>query len=591
MSVDEDKRSPTGRRKLNVEEELAIQQVKRQRVPSIETRKSENMAEKMKSNDFIPSLESQRLLPRKNATGSSRCRYYKFASLKDNTIWISLIDQSINSNGEADLLAVSESYMPSNDHQFNKTLSKQNPNENDIDTSIKSIFGNLHNVPKTAPEELETLLCSLTEQFVFTFPLRSIGPLQWSKSNRIDIRQREINYKEAEQRCEIIKYFLKNGEEFDKDKEQKYFRQLLLNESDDYNFKLDSDDKIRLSEGEFALLKTPEGILEAKAFSIIISSRKFKTILLEEPDRGMHPQFMQRMIQIMKEEKNNKKVILTTHQKGFVTPWTVPDIFVFRHSGKENQIISCKSILGDEKDVNMKKMRLLTSHHVPDILFAKKALFYEGDSEQLFLEELKSQILAGESSITSKLLNADNVVAANNQLKECLMDYTLIKMNSKDNCEFYTIVADNLKLDYLVVVDRDAVPGILGKNKPKDIRIHEREAAKSRSQAEWKVIRNSLMQSNHIIFWLDGSIEDMVTVMCDGNSDLKASLIKQKVIDKQDKTSHDGVRRSQIYGKKLFLHDCIDIGNVIESVRSILAHCNPDNDLADFINILAKQTL
>jgi predicted ATP-dependent endonuclease of OLD family len=194
--------------------------------------------------------------------------------------------------------------------------------------------------------------------------------------------------------------------------------------------------------GKFALIKTPEGILAAKEFSILISSKQFKTILFEEPERGMHPQFVERMVQIMKQEKNNKRVILTTHQKGIVTPWTIPDTFIFRRSENGNQIISGKSILNKKNIESMKNMRLLTSHNITDIFFARKVLFYEGDSEELFLRELKSQILAGECSITANVFNGNK--AKSDEFRKILIEYTFIKMNGKGQSELYHKISGKL---------------------------------------------------------------------------------------------------------------------------------------------------
>lgn len=40
---------------------------------------------------------------------------------------------------------------------------------------------------------------------------------------------------------------------------------------------------------EFPLLKTSEGILEAKLTSLLLARKDIQTLCMEDPDRGMHP--------------------------------------------------------------------------------------------------------------------------------------------------------------------------------------------------------------------------------------------------------------------------------------------------------------
>ena len=87
-----------------------------------------------------------------------------------------------------------------------------------------------------ADSSLEKVLDMVEKYVVMTFPLRSIGPLQWSKNDRIAASKRESNHLEASERAEIIKYFLTNEEEFHIDKERAYFKDLIGR--DDISFRI-----------------------------------------------------------------------------------------------------------------------------------------------------------------------------------------------------------------------------------------------------------------------------------------------------------------------------------------------------------------
>ena len=166
---------------------------------------------------------------------------------------------------------------------------------------------------------VEERLKMLEKYIVLTFPLRSIGPLQWSKSIRIADDRRDENYLEASQRSEVIMYFLEHPSEFDLDKDNEYFT--ALTGRNDITFKLspnsngeqsilvESTSNTKLPGGKFALLKMPEGILEAKYFSILMSSKQFQTVIVEEPERGMHPQMIERMLAIIQKESTTKMIV------------------------------------------------------------------------------------------------------------------------------------------------------------------------------------------------------------------------------------------------------------------------------------------
>jgi hypothetical protein len=108
--------------------------------------------------------------------------------------------------------------------------------------------------------------------------------------------------------------------------------------------------------------------------------------------------------------------------------------------------------------------------------------------------------------------------------------------------------------------------------KPKGEKEDERLKAKERSRKEWETIRRDIKEE-HIFFWLDGNIEDMVFAMCENNSKLESDLFKQNVKRKKG---------------KLFLHDRVKCSNITESVRLLLDNCKPEHDLAAFIKRLME---
>lgn len=80
---------------------------------------------------------------------------------------------------------------------------------------------------------------------------------------------------------------------------------------------------------EFPLLKTSEGVLEAKLTSLLLAHKHIQTLCLEDPDRGMHPQMIERLRTVLHREAYKKTIIVVTHSPNFIDTITVQNTYVF----------------------------------------------------------------------------------------------------------------------------------------------------------------------------------------------------------------------------------------------------------------------
>ncbi|KAH3843001.1 hypothetical protein DPMN_116507 [Dreissena polymorpha] len=469
----------------------------------------------------------------------------------------------------------------------------------------------------------QMLLMEFSTKLVFTFPLRSIGPLQWSESHRIKGEERAKNYKKAEKRCEIIKTFLtdENNAKFDKEKEKRIF-QMITSMSDEYkyNFTLDEgQDGILVNQDNFTLLKTPEGILEAKYVSILLSGKCYKTILLEEPDRGMHPQFVKRMTQAIKQEVETKgtMVLLTTHNTAFLTPSTLSNCYQFSRVSNACTVIAVRKIVHNK----LKRLRLF-ANDLPTIFFAKRVLFCEGDSDWLFLTEMEMLLLSSEDNNS---VYKENKFLANHQkeIQNKLCKLTISKLNGKMNTDECRKICESICLPCRFLLDNDAreeqekksknlktikpnkvqsIPhlghtemevemssdaqgSITEQNadfKPDvmslDIASDEQETNEPQNQYDTPSTSD---QSSDCFFWSDGTIEDMVNIISEVY-DTKNADESTIPTTKKRRLSPNKNRN------KLFLNKRTTINDVKHCVETLLKRCNSEDDLGRFITFLLE---
>lgn len=511
---------------------------------------------------------------------------------------------------------------------------------------------------KASDNSLDQKLHVLRKYVILTFPLRSIGPLQWSKSEKIALELRQNNYLEAGKRAEIIRYFLDNPAEFDLDAEQAIFRDLTSNIGIEFQLNTSADAStifVRSTENsvlpgaEYSLLKLPEGILEAKHFSVLMSHKTFCTVMLEEPDRGMHPQMIQRMLAIIQKYSEKKLVILTTHNTCLVNPFTITRLAIFKKIKKTKDAKEHTEIVlgtevanikvppeptvspGDEEEYRMKTLRILTHDHIADVIFARRILFCEGDSDFLFLTALKEKIMKGSVGI-KHVLELVNQGKYERELKEAInndlenlqrvcISLQIMSINGWNNAQLMHRTCNVLKLHcHYFVCDKDAV--ITGNDNAFDIKKDYNDWLEApfknickdfqnKILKKMPEVRDRLRKDCNLFSWKDGTIEDMIMSLLDKNSDMPlpsgasdtSPSIPQyddqvswneEIVDKLKRLHIDfplesyKMRRRNRQNKtvKLYLSPKVTQEDVMESMEIFLGLCKYRSDLVQFIKFL-----
>ena len=525
----------------------------------------------------------------------------------------------------------------------------------DEDAGMSDVQKLIVHEPKIKLEEskVETILALLDKYIVLTFSLRSIGPLQWSKSENIKSNKMEANYKTASNRDEIITYFLDNPHEFNLKLHDSIFQNLTGNSKLTFKFResksenLDSIDRCihvtstdaRLPGGQYALLKTPEGILEAKYFSIIMSNNTFKTIILEEPDHGMHPQMVERMLVLIQREKE-KCVILSTHNTGFVNFMTIPQLIICRKTYVDpdksisSVIISGKvmgavrlpneskwSVVGTESkkievplEPSTKTLRALMRGHFATLIFARRVLLCEGDSDFLFLTALRENLIQWPSGAENVLRLAKLELEKNKELlQDICASLHIVNMDGWLNSGLFWQVCHLLKLDeHYFVCDLDAIVN------DQRTQLKANEWMEKSKGDKYKRLRkdfsSKLIDSSKVLSvlrdefncfaWKDGTIEDMVMSLCRSDSFVEVftndqythrvgwyenrELIEQLKVEKvvlPDLSRWKKPRKERAdKEQKLFLSPEVSQVNVLNSVKAMLEACNHESDdLVQFV--------
>lgn len=140
--------------------------------------------------------------------------------------------------------------------------------------------------------------------------------------------------------------------------------------------------------------------LQLKEYEKSVDEKKVNVFFVEEPESHMHPQMQQVFIKYLLEYYNGKiQGVVTTHSNEMVRVAGLTHLRVIRRAGKFKSCLYNPSILinelksseeqGDKELANFFDWFFEIGYS--EIVFADKAIFYEGDTERLYIKKLLTQ--------------------------------------------------------------------------------------------------------------------------------------------------------------------------------------------------------
>lgn len=395
-------------------------------------------------------------------------------------------------------------------------LSKEDDDvsENKLLQDIENECENKNN--KELYKDIEPIWDSIENKYVATFPLRGIGSIQWSNSNKIS--KREENYSAAYERAEIISELLSEEQNqfINADEERKIFK--YLTDSEDFEFeKKGNTIEVKHNGKPFPLLKISEGIFEAKSTSLLLAHTHYQTLCLEDPDRGMHPQMIERLRSVLYESSLTKTIIVVTHSPYFIDSMTIDKTHVFFRRIEEPSLCSVLNIgktdeLSKVADIDIKR----------PLLFATTVLLVEGVTDR----EVVHGIL--KENKCKQLKEIEEGKKSPEDFTD-LSIYQIIPVGGCSNAAKIQQFCKYINLPCLCLLDLDAAVklNIEKIQKFEDFKKDWREMFKQTLASFEQDSQNFFekLQSDLKVFvWKHGGLEDAILSSADNNKEIAKAL-------------------------------------------------------------------
>lgn len=356
----------------------------------------------------------------------------------------------------------------------------------------------------------------LQSRFVGVLSMRGLGTFQWTKSLLIDDKFKSVNYEGTCAQAEIITELI-GSEDIDERKEKEIFE--FLTRPNEFLFKKELNSTTNVNEifvehktKRFPLLKTSVGIVEAKQFSLLMAHKSFQTICLEEPDRGMHPQMIERMKMELyrKDQSKSKTIIIVTHSPYLIDSFSLENTFIFFSIEERDKKASYVKNVSNLRN-SIKTLKIIANEDLKKILFSTKVLVVEGKTDKTILHAVFRHCFKDAKEYSQ------------------IMSHQIISMEGKEFkdaiCEFCTQI--NVKCRLLL--DRDAFidvdgNGIITKFKYKNeiyVDYVNKPITNFLNDSDgFQKFSDELKKNKKTFIWKNGDLEDFLLSKTKKRSDI-----------------------------------------------------------------------
>lgn len=136
--------------------------------------------------------------------------------------------------------------------------------------------------------------------------------------------------------------------------------------------------------------------LQLKEYQRDINELKLNMFFVEEPESHMHPQMQQVFIKYLLDYKDGMQGLITTHSNEMVRVAGITHLRVIRRAGNFNsELYDPSAILAELKNSEELEDNELARFFdwffeigYSELIFADRAIFYEGDTERLYIRKL-----------------------------------------------------------------------------------------------------------------------------------------------------------------------------------------------------------
>lgn len=185
------------------------------------------------------------------------------------------------------------------------------------------------------------------------------------------------------------------------------------------------------------------GRFETLLLLTVLIGQQGKVLLLDEPALNIHPILQRKILELIegKISKSDNQIIIITHSPYLVNPENLENFWRISSTKNGSKVINIRQSISKLNNDDIKKaINQLRNSDIRSLLFSKGVVFVEGLSDKIVIEKIIKHI-----SEKKKI----------NSLED--LDWSIIEIGGKRSLALFIILARNLNLPYVSVMDYDAL--------------------------------------------------------------------------------------------------------------------------------------
>ncbi len=168
-------------------------------------------------------------------------------------------------------------------------------------------------------------------------------------------------------------------------------------------------------------------------FGLFMEKFQDGIVIIDEPELHLHPSWQKKLVQILKEETQDKNVqiMFVTHSTSFINYSLLNNIFRIYKKEGESKCIKINDFLKENNKDNRKKLKVINETNNEKIFFAKAVILVEGITDEILLRKIYKSEFDNEEEIE------------------------FVNINGKANYKNFSEILEKIGVQYFFIGDYD----------------------------------------------------------------------------------------------------------------------------------------
>lgn len=169
-------------------------------------------------------------------------------------------------------------------------------------------------------------------------------------------------------------------------------------------------------------------------FGLFLEELNDGIVIIDEPELHLHPNWQKKLIQILKEETENKniQIIFVTHSSSFISYNILNNIYRIYKENSFSKCVRISDLLQDGDDSFRKNLSVINATNNEKIFFANSVILVEGITDEILFKKIYES-----------------------ELGKIPDGIEFVSISGKQNLDNFKNVLDKLKIKYFYIGDYD----------------------------------------------------------------------------------------------------------------------------------------